>query len=211
MIYCYHCTARLSKDYKVCPHCNKTLDLEMLKRIFHTDTGGDSKGFAALRIWFWEHNRILMPTILFLFGMGVGFPVWWGYAQVRITAALSQSETQIVSLQSKVADIENQQEKDRERFEAQLAQKDSAITLVASQKETLTKLINLTRRMILSAEIIPNSQDDTDFYRRNTLYLISVFSEQEEALAAAGYRSNKSYDLQTIPALLIEQTANLVR
>ena len=211
MIYCYHCIARLSKDHKVCPHCNKTLDLAMLKRIFHTDTGGDSKGFAALKIWLWEHNRILMPIILFLFGMGVGFPVWWGYAQVRIAAALSQYETQIVSLQSKVADIENQQEKDRERFETQLAQKDSVITLVASQKETLTKLINLTRSMILSADIIPNSQDDADFYRRNTLYLISVFSEQEEALAAAGYRSSKIYDLQTIPEFLTEQTADLVR
>ncbi|TDI84993.1 MAG: hypothetical protein E2O78_05240 [Caldithrix sp.] len=152
-----------------------------------------------------------MPIILFLFGMGVGFPVWWGYAQVRIAAALSQYETQIVSLQSKVADIENQQEKDRKRFETQLAQKDSVLTLVAAQKETLTKLINLTRSMILSADIIPNSQDDADFYRRNTLYLISVFSEQEEALTAAGYRSSKIYDLQTIPELLTEQTADLVR
>lgn len=209
MTYCYHCITQLSKDYKVCPHCNKTLDLERLKGIYRTE-GSAAK--ESMRIWLSEHSRMLMPILTLVIGVGIGIALWMGYAQARIIGAKTQDQAQISTLQAQVAKFEEAQEASKAAFASEMTKKDSVISLLNAQKETAAKLIYFTRRMARGAQIVPSSTEERDYYKRNSLYWIRVFGEYEETLAAAGYPSKRTYDMQAIPELLAEtdQTADLI-
>jgi len=203
MVYCYHCTTRLSKDYKVCPHCNKNLDVDLLKRIYQT--GNAAKRGARIKIWFRERNHTLVPFFTLLIGIGLGVAIWWSYAQLQIATSRSNAQMEILGLKAKVADLQGQMTVDSTQFTVQLADKDSVVYLLAAQKATMRKLINLTRRLSNKANIAPSSAAEADYFRRNMKYQITVFDKQEESLAALGYGSPKTYNLMTIPQLLTEQ------
>ena len=209
MMYCYHCTARLSRQFDVCPHCNKTLDIDTLKTLYDTDSGRDVKRIARLRIWLKEHQRNLLPILTCAGGILLGIVFWWGKAEIRVARQTVQYQGEIATLTSRIAEMESDNQDNLAGLQSQVQGKDSLITCLESQKETLASLIDFTRRLARSAEITPQSQEEADFYRRNSLYLIHEFNKQQEALIALGYGSAKDLNLETIPQLLSAQTAEL--
>ena len=209
MMYCYHCTTRLSKSFDVCPHCNKTLDTATLKTLYDTGSGRDVKRGAAFKIWLKEHNRIILPFLTFAIGVVAGIAIWLGYAKGEIASESAGYQTQIASLQSRITELEGSNEESMAGFTSQMAQKDSVISQLKNQRQTLANLITFTRRLTRSAQITPQSPQESDYYRRNSLYLINEFNKQQEALISLGDSNDNEYNLETIPQLLTAQTADL--
>jgi hypothetical protein len=209
MMYCYHCTTRLSKEYEVCPHCNKTLDMDLLKTLYDTNSSRSIKKSAVLKIWFKENSRIISPVITFAAGILIGIAVWWSYAQIQISQETAVYRAETVSLQARIAELEGNSKQNLAGLQTEVAQRDSIIARLKNQKQTLAQLISFTRRLSRNAQITPESQDESDFYRRNTLYLINEFDKQQQALAALDDNFADEYNLQTIPQLLSAETADL--
>jgi len=209
MMYCYHCTTRLSRQFDVCPHCNKTLDTNVLKTLYDTGSGRGVKKGAAFKIWLKEHNKTIMPFFAFTIGVLAGIAIWWGYAQVQISQETAVYRSEAANLQTRIAELEGSKEESVAGFAAQLTKRDSVISQLKNQRKTLANLITFTRRLTQTAQVTPQSEEDIDFYRRNSLYLISEFNKQRDALTALGDAPDSEYNLQTIPQLLTSQTAEL--
>jgi hypothetical protein len=209
MMYCYHCTTRLSKKFDICPHCNKTLDLNTLKTIYDTGSSREVRKSAVFKIWLTEHSRAIVPIFTFAAGIVAGIIIWWGQAQGEVAVATAAAQAQVFDLQARVTEMEGNSQETVTGFESQIANRDSVIICLKSQKETLVSLINFTRRLSENATITPKAAEHSDSYRRNSLYLIGEFNRQQEALLALGQAEEKSVNLQTMPQLLSSETAEL--
>lgn len=200
MVYCSYCATRLTKPLEVCPHCKKFIDIEEIKQFYDT---GVSYASMRRKIWFKEHKRVIMPVITLIVGIAVGFGALYGLLDIQLRNQQARHELQIADLKASMAENQSSIESLKGSFEAQLAKKDSIITLLGGQRETLSKIIYFTR---IYAKDLPVTADSLDAsaqaYARNTNYLIGQYEESDQTLESLGFDGGPKYNLQTIPQLL---------
>jgi HAMP domain-containing protein len=200
MVYCSYCATRLTKPLEVCPHCKKFIDIEEIKQFYDT---GVSYASMRRRIWFKEHKRVIMPLITLILGIAAGFAALYGLLEIQLRNQQTRHELQIADLRASMNENQDSIETLKGSFEEQLAQKDSIVSLLGQQRETLSKIIYFTRIYSKNLPVSADSLDESaQAFARNTNYLIEQYDLQEERLESLGFNSTPKYNLQTIPQVL---------
>jgi hypothetical protein len=202
MEYCPYCAEPLTKSYKICPYCKKALDTELLKQIYQPGTSSKVDKKKLLKILFMEKSHIIYPVITLIIGFIIGSILFYGFAQAEFIGERSDYRNQIADLNKTISDNTNSAGSVQQSLENTIAAKDTIITILTEQNDILNRVIFFTRRLTSNSTITPNSAEDQDYYRRNILYLIRSFEEQQEKLDNTEYSVTQTYDLRTIPEFL---------
>jgi len=202
MKYCPFCAEKLTKPVKVCPYCKKSLDLELFQEIY---VSGESSGVnrkLLFKRWFKERALFFYPVIALIIGFIAGIILTFGYSQLKFASEKSNYENQMAELQNILQQKEASAGNVQSDLQKQLLNKDQIIRILLEQKDLLSRLIYTTNRLSSNSIITPNTPEDIDNFKRNTLYLIQLFNDSQTKLGTTGLEDNKSYTLQTVPALL---------
>jgi hypothetical protein len=202
MEYCPYCAEPLTKSYKICPYCKKSLDTELLKQIYQSGTSSKIDKRKLIKIWFMEKSYIIYPVITLIIGFTIGAILFYGFAQVEFAGEKSDYRNQIAVLNKTISDNTNSAGSMQQSLENTIAAKDTIITILTEQNDILNRVTFFTRRLINNSTITVNSAEDQNYYRRNILYLIRSFEDQQEKLDNTEYSVSKTYDLRTIPQFL---------
>lgn len=204
MNYCPYCAAQITKPSKVCPNCKKSLDFELLNEIYTSGTGSQVNKQLLKQRWLKEHAHFVIPAITLLMGFLIGGLLSYTYAQGEFAGQRADYKSKIAELQTTIANKDSAVSNSAEEFQNQLTLKDDIITVLSEQKKTLLSVASFTRRLARNSTITPNSADESDYYRRNILYLKGQFEKQQEELVATGYSSEAANDVITIPQIFEE-------
>lgn len=202
MDYCPYCAEQLTKSYKICPYCKKTLDTDLLKQLFEPGESSKIDKKLKMKIWYKEKSHIFYPILTLIIGFMVGAFLLYGFAQTQFSSERNGYQKQIAELQKTIEDRETSAGDEKQEFENRLAAKDEIIKILAEQNDIFSRLIYFTSRLSSNSTITPGSTEDIDYYRRNTLYLIRLFNEQQDKLKTTAYKTDKTFNLQSIPQLL---------
>lgn len=202
MEYCPYCATQLTKPSKVCPNCKKVLDLELLNEIYTSGKGSDVNKKLLKQKWFKEHTYIIAPVITLLAGLLLGGIISYTYAQGEFSGERTTYKSKISELQTAVAKKDSAVSSSVEEFQKQLSLKDDVIAALSEQKKILISVTSFTRRLAKNSTVTPNSVDESDYYRRNVLYLKGQFEKQQEKLIETGYTSQGAGEIVTIPQML---------
>jgi uncharacterized membrane-anchored protein YhcB (DUF1043 family) len=202
MKYCPFCAEKLSKPVKVCPYCNKSLDLELFQEIYVSGESSEVNRKLLLKRWFKERTLIFYPIIALIIGLVAGIIITYGYSLVKFASEKSNYENQIVELQNILQQKETSAGNVQSDLQTQLLKKDEIIKILLEQKDLFSRLIYTTSRLSANSILTPNTPEDADNYKRNTLYLIQLFNDSQTNLNSKGLNDSKTYSLQTVPGLL---------
>jgi uncharacterized membrane-anchored protein YhcB (DUF1043 family) len=205
MHYCPYCAATLVKSTKICPVCNKSLDIDLLSHLYRTNEGTEPNRRIARKIWLQEHAFAVLPLAGMVIGLLIGILLAFGYSKIQSASEQSQLEEKIAALQDSIklqiaaagsatADLQNNL-KDRKEI----------ITILNEQIQILVKIINFTRRFASNSIISTPDEQEIGTYRRNVLYLINQYNEQQEKLKQAGQVVESELYLITIPHVFEQQ------
>lgn len=204
MAYCPYCSEQIKSDLNVCPHCHKSLDLDMYGSVFSPGESTDLNRAASRRLWFKEHARFIFPIIFLIIGLTAGVLATFTYAQIHFAQTRSNFEQQIGDLNSQLAVFGQNRKVERDSLQAVIAERDTVVTILAEQNRRLYQIISFTRRMAGNSTITANSAGEQDYFRRNFRYLDRMYRQQQDKLAATYFGPLNTSNLQTIPALLGE-------
>jgi hypothetical protein len=202
MKYCPFCAEKLIKPVKVCPYCKKSLDLELFQEIYVSGASSRVNRKLLFKRWFKERALFFYPVIALLIGLIGGIILTYSYVQLKFAGDRSKYENQITELRNTLQQEEASAGNTQADLQNQLLNKDEIIKILLEQKDLLSRLIYTTNRLSTNSIVTPNTPEDIDNFKRNTLYLIQLFSDSQTKLRTKGLEDNKSYTLQTIPALL---------
>lgn len=208
MNYCPYCSAPLHRKSDICPECKKVLDHELLGNLYSQDGTSAINTRARRKIWFKEHALIIMPLITLILGLAGGAIITFAYLQIAFHGERSDYEDQISALNQTISENKSTAQSSTQDLQVQLAGKDSVITIIAEQLDIMGRSISFTNRLARNSVITPNSAQESDFYRRNIIYLENQFKEQEKALEKTEYEARRSYSVIALPDL-IQQNENL--
>lgn len=201
MEYCPYCAEKLYKPSKVCPHCKKTLDMELLQAMYEPGEQHQVNKKIKKKIWFMEHSHIIFPVITLLIGFVAGALLSYSMGQLKFANERSAYEQKISELNKTIASKDAAAGSANAEFKKQLAEKEAIISLLMEQKDNLSRIIRFTNRLVKNSTIIPNSQADSDYFLRNFRYLERQFNNREEKLKAMGINPDKTYNLNPVPQL----------
>jgi hypothetical protein len=204
MNYCPYCAAQITKPSKVCPNCKKVLDFELLNEIYMSGKGSGVNKQLLKQKWFKEHTHIIIPIITLLAGFLIGGIISYVYARGEFAGERISYKNKISELQTTIANKDSAVSNSAEEFQKQLSSKNDIIAVLSEQKKTLISIASFTRRLARNSTITPNSVDESDYYKRNILYLKGQFEKQQEKLVETGYTSEEASDVITIPQILEE-------
>jgi uncharacterized membrane-anchored protein YhcB (DUF1043 family) len=202
MKYCPFCAEKLIKPVKVCPYCKKSLDLELFQEIYVSGESSQVNRKLLLKRWFKERSLFFYPVITLLIGFIIGILLTYSYSQLRFAKEKSEYQNQIAQLQNVLQQKEASAGNVQSDLQNQLLNKDEIIKILLDQKDLFSRLIYTTNRLSINSSITLNTPEDIDNFKRNTLYLIQLFNEAQARLNTKGLNDNKTYTLQTVPALL---------
>jgi hypothetical protein len=204
MNYCPYCATHLNKLSKVCPNCKKVLDLDLLSELYTSGKGSYVDKKLLKQKWFKEHSYIIIPFMALLIGFFIGGIISHIYAQEEFTGEQIDYKNKISELQATIANKDSAVSNSTDEFQKQLSLKNDIITILSEQKKILISVVNFTRRFARNSVITSNSVDESDYYRRNILYLNNQFESQQERLVKTGYSSEEANTVVTIPQILEE-------
>jgi len=204
MNYCPYCAAQLTKPSKVCPNCKKVLDFELLSEIYTSGKGSNVNKQLLKQKWFKEHVHLIIPVVALFAGFFIGGILSYIYAQGEFAGERTNYKNRISGLQATIANKDSAVSNSTEEFQKQLSLKNDIIAVLSEQKKTLVSVASFTRRLAKNSTITPNSVDESDYYKRNILYLKGQFEEQQGRLIETGYASDDANDIITIPQILEE-------
>ena len=202
MKYCPFCAEKLSKPVKICPYCKKSLDLELFQEIYVSGESSAVNRKLLFKRWFKERSLFFYPVLALLIGCIAGIISTYSYSQLHFANERSDYQNQITELQNIIKQKEASAGNVQSDLQNQLLNKDEIIRILLEQKDLLSRLIYTTNRLSTNSVITPNTPADIDNFKRNTLYLIQLFNDAQTKLSAKGLDDNKTYTLQTVPALL---------
>ncbi len=207
MNYCPFCAEKLLKPVKVCPYCKKSIDPQLLKDIY-TPAGGPSGLNRKLlwKRWFTEHSLFIYPIIALILGLIAGIILAYSYAALQFSSEKSAYQQHIAELQNTLQQRESSVSDIQSSLQKQIAKQNEIVKILLEQKDVLSRLIYFTRLLSENSALTPNTPEDIENYRRNTIHLIRLFNESQTKLISAGLEDTRSYNLQTIPALLQQAT-----
>jgi uncharacterized membrane-anchored protein YhcB (DUF1043 family) len=202
MKYCPYCAEPLSRPTGLCPYCKKSLDFDLLKEMLETGESSDINNKLRWKIWYKEHSHFIYPFITLIIGFVIGAILLYGYAQLEFVSDKSQLNEKISTLQKTIDQNASDANNAKSELQKQLTEKDQIIATLLEQKDLYSRMIYFTRRLGDNSTLTPNTPEDADYYRRNTLYLIRLFEESETRLDSLNIVDDKSYNLQAVPELL---------
>ncbi len=204
MKYCPYCAEELAKPSRVCPNCKKLLDFDLVKEAYLSGKGSNVNRKLLRQKWFKEHSHILIPLITLIVGLIAGCIFSYSYAERGFLGERADYKDQVSELQTTIARKDSAISDSSDGFQEQLASQNNIIDILSRQRKILIQIINFTRRLSNNSTITPNSVDESDFFRRNVLYLNRQFEKEQEKLIETGYTSDAAVNLVTIPQILEE-------
>ncbi len=201
MTYCPHCTERLTKPTKVCPHCKKLIDLSLHAALYQPGETSKLNRRALRKIWMAEHSHIITPILTFISGCIVGGIALFFYSQQSFVDERQSYATQIDSLKTVIESQEAAAGSLNDGFAHQLAGKDTIIVVLEEQRETLSKMLSFTARLARNSTISADSSE-AQYFRRNFRYLETQMEQQQEKLDKTGHKAKELNNLASIPQLL---------
>lgn len=202
MEYCPFCSGELTKPVKVCPHCKKSLDMDIYQAVFEPGESSKLNKRARRSLWYKENSRYIFPFIFLIIGLVVGSTVMFGYAAFHFQAKQNALDEEIVQLKTQVGQIEKSTGAVSDSLDHFIAQQDTVIQILAEENKLVRQIITFTRRMARNSSIIPNTPNEAAYYRRNFRYLNSQYEAQQQKLSETFFIPEQNYNLETIPELL---------
>ncbi len=202
MEYCPYCAGPISKPSKICPHCRKSLDTALLKQIYEPGKTSKLNKKLLMKVWYREKSYIIFPIITMIVGFAIGALLFYGFAQVQFVNERVEYQGRISELQKTIEDMDISSGNVKQDLESKIIDKDEIISILTEQNDILNRVIIFTRRLATNSTITPNTQEDANYYRRNCLYLINLFNEQQEKLTQTEYAVNQDFNLQSLPQFL---------
>jgi uncharacterized membrane-anchored protein YhcB (DUF1043 family) len=170
--------------------------------MLETGESSDINNKLRWKIWYKEHSHFIYPFITLIIGFVIGAILLYGYAQLEFVSDKSQLNEKISTLQKTIDQNASDANNAKSELQKQLTEKDQIIATLLEQKDLYSRMIYFTRRLGDNSTLTPNTPEDADYYRRNTLYLIRLFEESETRLDSLNIVDDKSYNLQAVPELL---------
>jgi hypothetical protein len=202
MSYCPHCSELLPKPTKICPFCNKTVDLSLISSVYKPGESSDIQRKMKRKIWFREKLIIILPIIFLAVGLGVGAIAMFTFDEVRFASTRTEYEDRIATLQSTIEERDQNAASSQLELNQTLAEKDVIIGSLTEQNQLFSRMIAFTSRLARNSTITPASPQDIDFFQRNVRYLQNLFTQEQEKLAETSYEAPGSFNLIPIPQLL---------
>lgn len=202
MEYCPYCAGPISKPSKICPHCRKSLDTDLLKQIYEPGKTSKLNKKLLMKVWYREKSYIIFPIITMIVGFAIGALLFYGFAQVQFVNERVEYQGRISELQKTIEEMDISSGNVKQDLESKIIDKDEIISILTEQNDILNRVIIFTRRLATNSTITPNTQEDANYYRRNCLYLINLFNEQQEKLTQTEYAVNQDFNLQSLPQFL---------
>lgn len=202
MNYCPHCSQPIYKKVDVCPECKNVINYDLLGGLYEEGDTSRMNRKAKRRIWFKEHALMIIPTITLIIGFVAGGILMFGYLQIAFQNERDDYDAQIAELNNTISQNNSAAQSSSQGFENVIAQKDQIIQILGEQLDLMGRAVNFTTRLDRNSTITPTSTQESDFYRRNILYLRNQFEQQVEAMAETEYEPRRNYSLITIPSLM---------
>ncbi len=202
MAYCPHCSEALPKPVKVCPFCNKSIDIQLISSMYKSGESSEMDKKAKRKIWFREKLLIILPMISLLIGLTIGVIAMLIFMEVQYAASRSSYEEQIKSLQDEIGSREKTAANSNLTLNNTIIEKDKIIASLTEQNSILSRMIAFTSRLARNSTITPTSPQDIDYFQRNIRYLQSLFNQEQEKLKETSYDSTATYNLTPIPQFL---------
>lgn len=204
MEYCPFCSGELVKPVKICPHCKKSLDMDIYQAIFKPGASSKLNKKARRSLWFKENSRFIFPVIFLAIGLLAGSAGMFGFAALHFQSTQNALDQEIVALKTQVKQIEQHTGAASDSLEHFIKQQNTVIQLLAEENKLVRQIITFTRRLSRNSSIVPNTQNEAVYFRRNFRYLNSQYEAQQQKLANTFYKPEENYNLETIPELLQE-------
>jgi len=204
MEYCPFCSGPLSSNSKVCPHCNKSLDLDIYQSVFSPGQTSKINKKAARKLKFKENARYIFPVIFLIIGLVVGAVSLFSYSAVHFQSSKIAFEKEIINLNSKIESNLNRAGVVQDSLQLVINRQDTVIQYLGELENHSRQIITFSRRLARNSVITPNSEDQVQYFRRNYLYLNRLYGQKYEDLKALDYPVVESYNLLVFPNLITE-------
>jgi hypothetical protein len=204
MSYCPHCSEAISESSKICPHCKKTVELQLLSSVYEPGQKSTINTRARRRLWFKENATVILPIIAVLIGFAAGAISMFFYDQILFASTRTDYENRISELEATINQQKSQATNSASAFEGRLEAKDQVITILAEELDILGRVLNFTNRLARNSVITVNTPEEEDYYKRNIVYLNTLFSQQEEQLQETEFQQERAFNLLVIPQLFGE-------
>jgi hypothetical protein len=192
----------LPKPTKICPYCNKTVDLGLISSVYKPGESSDIQRKMKRKIWFREKLIIILPIIFLAIGLAAGAIAMFTIDEIRFASTRTDYENRITELQSSIEEREQNAANSQLELNQILAEKDMIIKSLTEQNNLFSRIIAFTSRLSRNSTITPTSPQDIDYFQRNIRYLQNQFNQEQEKLAETSYESPGNYNLTPIPQLL---------
>jgi hypothetical protein len=202
MSYCPHCSEQLPKPTKICPYCNKTVDLGLISSVYKPGESSAIQRKMKRKIWFREKLIIILPIIFLAIGLAAGAITMFTIDEIRFASTRTDYENRISELQSTIEEREQNAANSQLELNQVLAEKDMIIKSLAEQNNLFSRIVAFTSRLTRNSTITPASPQDIDYFQRNIRYLQNQFNQEQEKLAETSYEPPGNYNLTPIPQLL---------
>ncbi len=202
MHYCPYCSAQISESAKSCHSCKKSLDFEAIASAFEPGEVSAINKSAVRKIWIKEHARFVWPVLTLIIGFIIGGAILYSIATVRSASEKDSLASQIEDLKNQISQINSEAEGAQTGLQGELQAKDQIISILTTQRQTLTRIINFTRRFSNNSIITPNSNSEATNFRNNFRYLRRQFEDQQEQLNNTAFANNRQFNLKTAPQFL---------
>lgn len=202
MAYCPHCSEELPKPVKVCPFCNKTIDLNLLSSMYKPGETSEMDKKIRRKIWFKEKLLIILPLLALIIGLAAGAAAMLVFMEIQFASSREGYEEKIAALQNEIEKQRQSVASSNQEMNDIIAEKDKIISSLTEQNSIFSRMVAFTNRLARNSTITPNSPQDIDYYQRNIRYLQSLFEQEQEKLKETSYQSEDTYNLIPVPQFL---------
>ena len=202
MAYCPHCSEELPKPVKVCPFCNKTIDLDLLSSMYKPGETSETDKKIRRKIWFKEKLLIILPLLALIIGLAAGAAAMLVFMEIQFASSREGYEEKIAALQNEIEKQRQSVASSNQEMNDVIAEKDKIISSLTEQNSIFSRMVAFTNRLARNSTITPNSPQDIDYYQRNIRYLQSLFEQEQEKLKETSYQSEDTYNLIPVPQFL---------
>ncbi|KAA3610439.1 MAG: hypothetical protein D8M58_05505 [Calditrichaeota bacterium] len=202
MRYCPYCSTQISESAKSCHNCKKSLDFEAIASVFEASEASEINKSAVRKIWIKEHARFVWPVVTLIIGFIVGGAVLYSLALAQAASEKDTLNSEIEKLNAQISQINSDAQGAQSGLQGQIQEKEKIITILTSQRQSLTRIINFTRRFTNNSIITPNSEAEATYFKNNFRYLRGQFDDQQAELDNTTFADNRRFNLKTAPQFL---------
>jgi len=202
MEYCPHCSGAITKPAKVCPHCKKSLNLQMYQSVYKPAETSVPNKAAIRKLWFKENSRYILPVLFLIGGMIAGVIGTLSYSALHFQSRQNAFEQEIANLNSSLQQAGSIAASAADSLNTHVLQQDTVIQIIAEKNKLLRQIIVFTRRLANNSNVQPRSESEANYFRRNFKYLERQYETQQQKLLTTHFKPEERYNLKTIPKFL---------